>query len=621
MLGDLYVSYLQDDQWSIPESLGPNINTEYRETHAAISIDGQTLYFTSERPGGSGGSDIYMSELQEDGSWGSATNLGDAINSELNEEGPYIHPSDTVMYFSSNGHKGMGGYDLFMSIKGKDGVWKEPKNIGYPLNSPDDDVFFISSPEGNYGFYASNQYGSTGSTNIYTLKLPSQFKNNLAVIAGNIVLNDGTGGTTYGDVSIKVIDNTTGDTIRNYKPDPINGLYALVLPTPNEYTIIYEAYGHLPQVETISLTNEADLYNVKKVLPLQPIIFGATGQSYTVKFDPNTSELTYEGDATLKNMVTTINDYDELVAQVVLPFKDDLLLNQQKETILSYLYRNVIDTTRIKIIEKATDENFEVFLADTSFLNFNKTKWLIVFDDKEEIESISEYKLRQIAYYMKNDNSLCVQIPIYKSMEVAINEERAQAIYDFLISEEPSISKQIIVWEVPKDIIPLNDNSLELVITDKYPGAITLIDVIADLVAQNPDSDKNKPCILADKPAETIVMTLYFDFAKYIVDDISETEDVIDCLKKNNEIIIELKGHTDEIGSYELNYQLGLKRAEYIKQFFVKQGVPENQIVFSSEGEAKPIAPNKLNNMDNPEGRKLNRRVELIVKKNALSLL
>jgi len=612
-MGDIYVSYLQNDVWSKPESLGPYVNTEYRETHATTSIDGQTLYFTSQRPGGFGGSDIYVSKMEEDGSWGLAQNIGGEINTPLDEEGPYIHPSDTIMYFSSNGHPGMGGYDLFITVLNKEGVWSEPKNIGYPLNSPDDDVFFITSPEGNYGFYASNQYGASGSTNIYTLKLPSQFKSNLAVLSGNIVLNEGDGGVKYSDISIKVIDNETGDTIRSYKPDPINGLYTLVLPTPKDYTIVYEAYGHLPRVETVNLTSEADLYNMKTVLPLQPITFGSTAQEYSVSFDPSTNELTYEGNATLNSMAKNVNTYDEIIAQVIVPNKDEILLNQQKETILSYLYRNVVDTSKIKIIEQAEDDNFEIFLADTSFLNFSKTKWNIEFDENEKLDLISEYKLDQIAYYLKNDKSMCIQIPVYQNTDKTINKERTQDIYDYIVQKESSVAKQLIVWQVPEGTNAPSEKSLELVVTNKYPGAITLVKVLSEMKTE--EKIENNQCVLQKLADEAIAYTLYFDFGKAIAENISSADDVIDCLKENSDIKVELKGHTDDIGSNEINYTLGLKRAEYLKQYFVKEGVNLTQITVTSDGETKPVAPNSLNGADNPDGRKLNRRVEIIVKK------
>jgi len=612
--GDLYVSYLENDKWTSLEPLSPYVNTEYRETSAALSIDGKTLYFTSDRPGGFGGLDIYVSKIQDDGSWGQAKNLGNLINSAKNEEGPYIHPCDSIMYFSSDGHPGMGGYDLFMSVL-RDSVWSAPKNIGYPLNSPDDDVFFISSPEGNYGFYASNQYGAGGSTNIYTLKLPSKFKNNVAVLAGNILLNEGDGGMKYSDVNITVTDNETGKVIRTYKPDPENGLYALVLPTPKVYTITYEAYGHLPKTETLDLTSEAELYNVKKVLPLQPVSFGNTAQAYKVLFDPETENLTVEGDANLKNVTNILNNYDDIVAQVIVPNQDEISKSKERETIMSYLYRNVIDTSRIEIIETSNNENYEVFLADTAFLNFGKTKWDITFDETNRLTAISEYKLKQIAYYLKNDISLNIQIPMYDGDEKSSSQVKVQRIFEFINKEAPEVKSQLLVWNVTDNSEPHDTSTLQLVITDKYLGAVTLMEVLPDIIKENPvlvnyeTEECSKPYKIND-----LVTTIYFDFGQTIAVDILPTESILSCMQTNKKIFVEIQGHTDDVGSTEINYDLALKRANNVKKYFTKKGIPESQITVKSFGETKPLAPNEINGVDNQEGRKLNRRVEIILK-------
>jgi len=610
--GDLFVSYLENEVWTKPTPLSPFVNTEARETSATTSIDGKTLYFTSDRPGGFGGLDIYMSSLQEDGSWGQATNLGSLINSDKNEEGPYIHPCDSIMYFSSNGHPGMGGYDLFMTVL-SDGTWSEPINIGYPLNSPDDDVFFISSPEGNYGFYASNQYGAAGSTNIYTLKLPTKFKNNIAVLAGNILLNDGDGGSKYSDINITVTDNETGEIIRTYKPDPENGLYTLVLPTPKKYTVTYEAYGHLPKTETLDLSNESDLYNLKKVLPLQPVSFGNTGQAYKVLFDPSTNELTYEGDANLKSIAESLNNYDEIVAQVIIPNKGELANEKEKETILSYLYRNVVNKSQIEVIESSSEDDFEVFLADTAFLNFGKTKWDITFDENNRLTAISEYKLKQVAYYLQNDNSLNVQIPMYDGEYKSSSEVKIQRIYEFINKQNPKIKSQLLVWDAPDS--PKDTSKLELTITDKYLGAVTLMEVLPNIIKDNPvlidyeTEECSKPYKIND-----VLITLYFDFGQTIATDILPTESIVNCMQKNTKLYIEIQGHTDDVGSPEINNNLGTKRATNVKNYFIKKGIPESQITIKSLGETKPIAPNEINGEDNPEGRKLNRRVEIILK-------
>ncbi len=612
--GDIYVSYLEDETWTKPEPLSPFVNSEYRETSAALSVDGKTLYFTSERPGGLGGLDIYYSQIQEDGSWGTATNMGSNINSPKNEESPYLHPCDSIMYFSSNGHPGMGGYDLFMTIKQNDN-WTKPTNIGYPINSPDNDVFFVSSPEGNYGFYASNQYGAAGTTNIYALKLPNKFKNNIAVLAGNIILNEGEGGAKYSDINITVKDSETGEIIKTYQPDPVNGLYVLVLPTPKIYTVTYEAYGHLPKTETIDLSTEADLYNLKKVLPLQPVTFGKTGQNYKVMFDTDTEELTIEGEINLETIAETMKKYDEIVAKVIIPNQGDLTKTKEKETILSYLYRNVVDKSRIEIIESAeTDSEYEIFLADTAFLNFGNTKWDIKFDKNHELTAISQYKLKQMAYYLKNDNSLCAQIPLYKGKNQDTAELQVQKIYEFINKEDPSIKSQLLVWEADESTRP-NNETLELAITDKYVGSVTLMEVIPEIIATNTliEDVETDECSKTYK-INDIITTIYFDFGQTLAQDIMPTSKVINCMLKNNKISVEIIGHTDDIGSAEINQQLSMKRANNIKDYFIKKGIPASQITIKYLGYSKPVAPNKIDGKDNPEGRKLNRRVEIILK-------
>jgi len=115
--GDIYYSNFSKNEWSKPQSLGKNVNSRHRETHASLSADGNTLYFSSDRPGGFGGMDIYKSQKKKNGKWGKAVNVGSNINTKLNEEGPYIHPDNNTLFFSSNGHKGMGGYDLFVCQK------------------------------------------------------------------------------------------------------------------------------------------------------------------------------------------------------------------------------------------------------------------------------------------------------------------------------------------------------------------------------------------------------------------------------------------------------------------------------------------------------------------------
>ncbi len=140
---DIYKSILQDGKWSKSEPLsGEDINTKYWESHASISHDGKTLYFTSNRKGGFGEMDIYKTSLQDNNQWGKPVNLGNVINSALNEDTPFITDNDSVLYFSSQGNENMGGYDIFRSKAGPGNQWSVPENLKYPINTTDDNLFY-----------------------------------------------------------------------------------------------------------------------------------------------------------------------------------------------------------------------------------------------------------------------------------------------------------------------------------------------------------------------------------------------------------------------------------------------------------------------------------------------
>jgi outer membrane protein OmpA-like peptidoglycan-associated protein len=173
--GDLYISKLKlvkgtvdSTYWSVPRSLGTNINSTSWEPSASLSEDNQTLYFTSNRPGGYGGTDIYVSH-KVNGHWGKAINLGPSVNTKFDEDSPYINKD--VLYFSSKGHQGMGGYDLFMSVNFFD-EWLEPINFGYPINSAKDDFHFVWNHNGTSGYFSSVRKDSYGKSDIYVVIRP-----------------------------------------------------------------------------------------------------------------------------------------------------------------------------------------------------------------------------------------------------------------------------------------------------------------------------------------------------------------------------------------------------------------------------------------------------------------
>jgi len=170
--GDIYTSKkLGDETWTTPEPLGENINSSFKESSVSLSPDGQMLFFASNRPSHVGDNenlDIYFSVKDKNETWGRPKTLGEVINSEFNEDAPFLDYDGKTLYFSSDGRKGMGGYDIFRSVyDSTEGVWGEPQNIGYPVNTPDNDVFFVSTKDGKRGYYASVREDGMGYTDIY----------------------------------------------------------------------------------------------------------------------------------------------------------------------------------------------------------------------------------------------------------------------------------------------------------------------------------------------------------------------------------------------------------------------------------------------------------------------
>jgi tetratricopeptide (TPR) repeat protein len=168
---DIYMSTFDGTKWSKIVKLNKNINTKYWESHGFISESGDQLIFASDRPGGFGGLDLYISK-KVDGDWGPPVNIGPEINTQFNEDRPFLINNGKTLFFSSQGHENMGGYDIFRSDLQSNGLWSVPANLGYPLNTPDDNFFFMPIGNGHSGYYAIyKNLGGFGKEDIYKITL------------------------------------------------------------------------------------------------------------------------------------------------------------------------------------------------------------------------------------------------------------------------------------------------------------------------------------------------------------------------------------------------------------------------------------------------------------------
>jgi WD40-like Beta Propeller Repeat len=253
--GAIYSSNLVNGAWSPIKKLNKNINTKFYESHASISSDGKKLFFTSNRDGGQGNLDIYVSEKDASGDWGPAVNLGAAINTPFNEDTPFITQNDSVLYFCSEGHSSMGGFDNFKSQK-IGTAWKTPTNIGFPINSTDDDKFFQPVNNGKNAYYSmTTDYKKK---EIFYLGLGSTDVNQSFEIKGKFSLKD-TIVNFDKNYSTHLINKASGDTLDVGYPNKYTGLYSFSV-APGQFRIFYKGVGYITQtIDTTILQDNPNL--------------------------------------------------------------------------------------------------------------------------------------------------------------------------------------------------------------------------------------------------------------------------------------------------------------------------------------------------------------------------
>jgi len=244
-VGDIYMSRLEGKTWTEPEMLKGDVNTPLWEGSASFSPDEHTLYFASERPGGYGGKDIYSATLQPDGSWREVRNLGPQINTEYDDDSPMMHPDGITLYFNSVGHSNMGGNDIFSSTLINDTTWTDAVNLGYPINTPDDDLFFFPAGDGNRGFYSSGKKGGFGQQDVYRVDGLGR-KNRFVMVKGTVTLDD-----KAVDASVIVLNEKKG-TESTFKANSVTGRYLVNLPPDNSFKIRFKTTGFDEEVKTLN---------------------------------------------------------------------------------------------------------------------------------------------------------------------------------------------------------------------------------------------------------------------------------------------------------------------------------------------------------------------------------
>jgi hypothetical protein len=266
---NLYVCNFDGSTWSEPVKLAKPVNSDFNETHITLSPDKSLAYFTSDRPGGLGGLDIYQVRRLPNGQWSLPKNLGPGINTPYDEETPMLHPDGKTIYFSSEGHNSIGGLDIFTSKIQEDSTWSKPFNMGYPINTPDDDFFFVPTATYNQAWYASAKYKDTfGGHDIYQLEYDATEESKVAVFSGEV---NGSENVPIENIRVNVIEKETNELVGLYKPHPGTGKYLLILEYGKEYMIEYAGEGFLPSQKELAVTYDMTFANVQKSIALEPM--------------------------------------------------------------------------------------------------------------------------------------------------------------------------------------------------------------------------------------------------------------------------------------------------------------------------------------------------------------
>lgn len=328
--GDLYECRRTGDAWSAPQPLGPNVNTPHHESSAWYSFDRQWLYFVSERPDDNvGGQDIYRSRWDAKAKdWGPAENLGPTVNTIHDEEGVFVHPDGKTIYFSSKGHTSMGGYDVFRT-RLENGRWSKPENLGWPVNSPDDDLFFVLTADESHGFLSSFRADGSGEDDLYMVEfLPEEsIGEAVASAAGAPVAEKAPAAVLVKgrikslrflngmEADIELMDLSDASLVARFRSDAATGEYLVAVPGGREYAMFIKANGHLVHSERI-LVPAAGQANVDHDVQLAPMEAGSSTALRNLYFATGRADIEPSSKAELDQLIQMLQSNASLQLEI-----------------------------------------------------------------------------------------------------------------------------------------------------------------------------------------------------------------------------------------------------------------------------------------------------------------
>ncbi len=613
----VYVSSLENEKWTDPVKMNDNVNSKKgHEPSVFITQDEQTLYVVStDREGGVGGRDIWVAQRDGD-SWGELKVVEGKINTEFDEDAPFLTADGKTMYFSSNGHTTMGGYDVFKSELQDDGTWGEPVNLGAPINTPGDDIYYIQDEEGKMGYYSSSKMGGFGGMDIYMIQLECQSIPQTEV--KGILLAGDRQFPVGGEI---VVYSSDGEKITTTRADSETGKYLLILKPEASYKL--EVLAEKPWETDTAFEQSFTLPKQCDPFPLYQEI------SMHLLKDENGRD--YAQEATFQNAFFNVEDSTKSYYQIPGTSNEmtDMAPDSMQYNIAGDLkFNDVLDVNEDVKIYLLNSDNDIIRVGQTGrngqflFRDLDPNENYIIALDEEDLK---------YAYYgtNPNDNGVIVKGHVEQTYRYNVKSEsdiKDMPIYLFDDSKKvANVTKtdslgNFIIDNLPEDpsvFAELNEEPFEYSIEDKSLD-FTVSALIHTIDAENNEINYSEVIDLVyfdttgSKGDDIAFENIYFDFDKHFLRSKSKQviDKIYDYMKANPSVTIQMDGHTDWFGTDQYNQALSKRRSISAKNYLVSKGISESRITIKWFGESMPAVPNaNPDGSDNADNRQLNRRV------------
>ena len=621
--GGLYVTEFseEDQKWKEPRAIQKPLNSKFYEASICQSADSTTMFFTSDRPGGFGGRDIYM--VQKEGKkWGDPQNLGSNVNTAFDEDAPYFHPDGKTLYYSSNGPNSMGGFDIFvteMDTSSETG-WLGSLNMGTPVNTPDDDIYFVLAANGKSGYYSSGMEGGLGEKDIYHIKFPYYpypRRYHIVEVAG-LVKDVNTLETL--NAKVKLVDIETNEVLDSIMTASMDSSqYYFILEPQRTYSLEVSADGYdsaNDELTTPELADE-DVFLKKNMFLVKPEVPPVVAEEVPnnlpelqhIYYDFDKDKIRSDAADELDRVAELMAQNEDLDVQIMshtdwygtYAYNVDLS-NRRADQARAYLQRKGVNATRIKTGFFSENQPLETNENDKGRQFNRRSEFRLVRDNDVVLNSV---KLRTGVEGVRIDRA---------TPQGEAGFDNPDGLVSGTVAESSSDNADAMTG---KDAIKNEWTS------STASGKDALKD--AGNSSEGKDALKNEENSSSDAPSammaalnELELHHIYYDFDKYNLRQASKAQldQVLDVLGMYPDLQLEIYGHTDAFGSVEYNQRLSENRAKSAYNYMSSTINDQNQLILNGFSELQPMDDN-----DSAGGRQNNRRVEFRIVQNGKVLV